>query len=61
MNQLNKQLSCGVLPNELCYNRVNKCYDESKVLYNRRYQEYDFYGSKYPKEWQYNKLFYPVI
>ena len=61
MNQLNKQLSCGILPNELCFNRINNNYDENKLLYNKRYQEYDFYGSKFPKEWQYEKLFYPVI
>ena len=24
MDQLNKQLSCGILPNALCFNRINK-------------------------------------
>ena len=61
MDQLNKQLSLGILPNELCFNKVNSGYDETKLLYNKRYQEFDFYGSKFPKEWQYEKLFHPVI
>ena len=36
MDQLNKQLSLGILPNELCFNKVNSGYDETNILYKVR-------------------------
>ena len=61
MENLNNQLKNNICPRELCYNLDNSCIDFNKLQYNSRYHSYDFYGSKFPREWMNEPLFIPLI
>ena len=61
MEQLNNQLKSGILPPQLNYSRDSNIIDWSKLQYNRRYQSFEFYASKFPIGWDQEELFIPVI
>ena len=61
MDQLNKQLSLGILPNELCFNEVNSGYDETKLLYIKRYQEKNFMGQSFLKSGSMKNYFIQLL
>jgi hypothetical protein len=61
MENLNNQFKNGICPRELNYNINTSCIDFNKLRYNSRYQSYDFYGAKFPKQWSDEPLFIPLI
>ena len=50
INDLNKQIEMGILPNELNFSCSNapEQIDISKLQYNAFYRSYDFYANKFP-------------
>ena len=61
MEQLNKQLRSGIIPNKLNYSLENSIIDYSKLQYNNRYHTFDYYASKFHKGFSDDPLFIPVI
>ena len=61
MEQLNKQLRSGIIPNKLNYSLENSIIDYSKLQYNNRYHTFDYYASKFPKGFSEDPLFIPII
>ena len=61
MEALNKQLKQGILPPQLNYSIENNIIDWNKLQYNSRYQSFEFYSSKFPRGWDQEELFEPVI
>lgn len=53
INELNKQLMSGVLPDELNFSIKREfALDLDKIKYNAFYRSYEFYESKFPKGWE---------
>ena len=61
METLNKQFKQGILPPQLNYTLDNNIIDWNKLQYNSRYQSFDFYANKFPRGWDQQELFIPVI
>jgi hypothetical protein len=47
LRELNKQLKCGSLPDELNFT-LEPTLDLSRLLYNAFYRSYEFHESKFP-------------
>ena len=53
INELNKQLMSGMLPDELNFSiKRELVLDLDKIKYNAFYRSYEFYESKFPKGWE---------
>ena len=61
MEQLNRQLRSGILPQQLNYTVDNNIIDYSKLQYNSRYHTFEFFSSKFPKGFSEDPLFIPII
>ena len=61
MENLNRQLKQGTLPRELNYSIDDNIIDWNKLQYNNRYQSFEFYASKFPRGWDQEELFIPII
>ena len=61
MEQLNRQLRSGILPQQLNYTVDNNIIDYSKLQYNSRYHTFEFFANKFPKGFSEDPLFIPII
>ena len=53
INELNKQLMSGMLPDELNFSIKREfVLDLDKIKYNAFYRSYEFYESKFPKGYE---------
>ena len=53
INELNKQLMSGMLPDELNFSIKREfALDLDKIKYNAFYRSYEFYESKFPKGYE---------